>query len=249
MASSHIIRLGKIRGENGVLVALKHNKRALPKDKAHIDSNRTHLNYSLASAETPEALALHAKVQMLKAGIEKPRKDQVKAVEVIYSLPNERHNQNTKQFFLDCYDWTIKTFGGELLSFEVHLDEAAPHAHAIILPLIEGKMRGSAMVGGTANLMRFINKFHADVARNYGMSRSKARLSKEEKLALEKLIIARLKDDPVMLSNAWPFFRDAIHKDPLPCAQALSIELPLAVKKDKSFIDIKRSKGRGSFIR
>jgi len=37
-------------------------------------------------------------------------------------------------------------FAGELLSFDIHKDEAAPHAHAVILPLIDGKMQGSNMM-------------------------------------------------------------------------------------------------------
>lgn len=251
MASSHLIRLGKIKGENGVLGALRHNKRVLPNDKAHIDVERTELNYPLASNATAEAIALHAKVEILSAGIEKSRKDQVRAVEVVFSLPNDRLSTDTKKFFIDCFNWVNKTFAGELLSFDVHLDEAAPHAHALVLPLVDGKMRGSEMVGGLANLMRLINKFHIDVARNHGLSRSdKKRLTNLDKQTLEKLVLTRLSDDPVMLSSAWAFFRDAIHNDPLPCAQMLSIKLPLAeVKQTKSFVDIKRSKGKGSFKR
>lgn len=76
MAASHIIRLGKIKGDNGILVALKHNKRTLQREhgaSANINAARSSLNYTIASDETPEVIALHAKVQMLKVGIEKPR--------------------------------------------------------------------------------------------------------------------------------------------------------------------------------
>ena len=135
MAASHLIRLGKIKRDNGILVALKHNKRTLQNERgasANIDAARTSLNYSLASDDTPDAIARHAKVEMLKAGIEKPRINCVRAVEVVFSLPIDRHQQDTKPFFTACYGWVEQTFAGELLSFDVHLDESAPHAHALI---------------------------------------------------------------------------------------------------------------------
>lgn len=253
MAASHLMRLGKLKGENGVLVALKHNKRTLQNERgagANIDVTRLHLNYALASDDTPEAIALHAKVEMLKAGIEKPRKDCVRAVEILFSLPIDRHAQDTRTFFKDCMNWTRQNFAGELLSFDVHLDEAAPHAHALILPLINGKMQGRDMVGNKGNLMRLINKFHADVAKHYGLSRNEnKRLTQADRQSIEQQVLTQLKSDPAMQSSIWACVRDAIHNDPLPYAQILSIQL-VATKqpKAKSFIDHKRSKGKGSFI-
>ena len=251
MAASHLIRLGKLKGENGVLVALKHNKRTLQKERgagANIDVTKTSFNYSLANEATPEAIALHAKVQMLKAGIEKPRKDAVRAVEVIFSLPIDRHSQDTRPFFNDCFAWVKQTFTGEILSFDVHLDESAPHAHALILPLMDGKMQGRDMVGSTGNLMRLINKFHADVARHYGLSRSdKKRLSSADKQNIEKQVLTRLKNDPVMQSCIYACVRDDVHKDPMKYAQALSISAPAKRQaKTKAFVQIMTSKGKGN---
>ena len=231
MASSHLIRLGKVKGNLGVINALKHNKRTLQIKHGvspHIDAARTSLNYSLVNSDSPEAIAMYAKVQMVKAGINKPRKNGVMAVEIIFSLPTDRHAQNTKPFFNDCYAWVKLNFTGELLSFDIHLDESAPHAHAIILPLIGGKMQGNSMVGNTGNLMRLINKFHLDVAGRYGLSKNdKARLSATDKHSLAKLVLAHLKrvNDPVMRSCVWSCIRDLIGKDPLPFAQMLSIPL------------------------
>lgn len=254
MASSQLIRLGKIKGKSGILVAMQHNKRTLQAEtgaSANIDATRTHLNYSLASiAETPETIVKRAKVLMVEAGIDVPRKNAVMAVELIFSLPNDRHNQDTRQFFTDCLNWTKQTFAGELLSFDVHLDEAAPHAHAVILPLVNGKMQGHDMVGNTGNLMRLINKFHAEIARHYGLSRSdKKRLTNSDKQSIEKQVLMRLKSDPVMKSCVWACVRDAIHSDPLSFAQSLGITSPAKRSyKNKSYVVIMTSKGKGSAI-
>ena len=68
MASSHLLRLGTIKSKNGVLVAMQHNKRTLQVERgasANVDATRTSLNYSIASDNNPEAIALQAKIDEL----------------------------------------------------------------------------------------------------------------------------------------------------------------------------------------
>jgi hypothetical protein len=215
----------------------------------NIDVTRTPLNYALAGADTPEYIARHARAQMQYAGIDTPRKNCVMAVEVIFSLPIDRHQQDTKLFFADCHAWTLKTFAGELLSFDIHLDESAPHAHAVILPLTDGKLQGNAMIGNTGNLIRLINLFYSEIAKRYGLAKaSKKILSANDKQSIERQVLTSLQSDQVMKSSVWPCVRDAIHKDPMPYAQMLSIELDKTIPKVKSFVDHKRSKGKGVIV-
>ena len=252
MAASHLIRLGAIKGKSGVLEALKHNKRTLQAERgagANIDVTRTPLNYCLTDPSTPEAIATHAKVQMVKAGIDTPRKNQVMAVEVLFSLPIDRHSQDSKPFFADCLAWVKQTFAGELLSFDVHLDESAPHAHAVILPLIAGKMQGNSLIGGKGNLMRLINLFYSELATRYGLAKAASKhLNANDKHSIERQVLTRLASDSAMQSSVWACVRDAIHKDPMPWAQMLSIVPDKTLHKAKSFVDHKRSHGKGSFI-
>jgi len=251
MSASHFIRLGRIKGRQGILVALKHNKRTLQNlllANNHIDPNRRQYNYSLTGTNSPEDIATHAKVQMVKAGIDKPRCNAVMGVEILFSLPINRHEQNTKPFFIDCFEWVKKSFEGELLSFDVHLDEAAPHAHAGILPLINGKMRGSDMIGNEWKLKRIINLFHTEVGTHHGLNRNESkRLSVATRELLEQSVLKNLKADPLLKSRVWALVRDDIHKNPVPYAQLLSIKLP-SIASNKSFVDYKRARGRGSFI-
>ena len=250
--ASHIIRLAAMKGKSVILDALKHNKRTLQAERGssgNIDASKSHLNYSLTGDDSPDQIATHAKVQMVKARIDKPRINQVMGVEVLFSLPINRHKQDTTKFFNDCYEWVKQTFEGELLSFDIHLDESAPHAHAVLLPLVDCKMQGSKMIGNKGNLMRLINKFHTEVARHHGLSRSeRKRLSETDKQTLSKLVLKRLETDVVMKSSVWACFRDLIVKDPLPFVQMLSITPTARKVAVKSFVDHKRSKGHGSFI-
>ena len=255
MAASHLLRLGSVKDvynkqdkliQNGLLALLKHHKRTeLPKE--NIDRKRSNLNYCLSATATPASIAAHANGQMLNAGIETRRKNGVMAVEVLFSVPIDRHSQDTRPFFNDCFTWLQNNFAGELLSFDIHLDESAPHAHALILPLINGKMQGNKLIGGTGNLMRLINLFHQDVAKHYGLSRANyKRLTANDKQSIEHQVLTRLKGDSVMLSSVWACVRDDIHKNPMTYAQLLSIELAKPTRKtNKSFVQIMTGKGKG----
>ncbi len=251
MAASHLLRLGKVKGRNGILNALKHNKRALQAERgagANIDAFRTPFNYSLTIPDTAKQIDRHAKVLLVRAGIDKPRINQVMALEIIFSLPIDRHEQDTRPFFKDCLEWVKQHIPGVLLSFDVHLDESAPHAHALILPLVNNKMQGNQIMGGTGNLRRLINQFHLDVARHYGLSRNETkRYNSNDKAFIEKQVLSKLNADPVMKSNIWPCVRDAIHNDPLPYAQLLGIEQTQQATKTKrrSFAAIMASQGKG----
>lgn len=228
MSSSHVIRLGSIKKTNGILHALRHNKRTIPADfhkSSHIDLLKSHLNYSLLNDFSPEDIAKEAKILIIRAGIDKVRINQVMGVEIIFSLPISYHCKDTRKFFKDCFNWVRLNFKGTLLSFDIHLDESAPHAHAIFLPLIDGKMQGNAMMGNNSNLMRIIRTFHSDVACHHGLSHlGSKKISALDKKLVEKLVLENLETDPVKKSRIWGIVRDDIHKNPLIYAQQLSIE-------------------------
>lgn len=252
MATSYLIRLGTVKGKNGLLEALKHNRRELQAERgspANIHASRSHLNYALHGSGDAQTIATHAKIQMLKAGIEKPRKNGVMAIEILFSLPIDRHQQDTRPFFIDCYEWVKVTFStGELLSFDVHLDESAPHAHALILPLVNGKMQGNTMMGGRGNLNRIDNLFFKEIASKHRLTkRDSKRLNQTDKRKCARDVLKHLNSDSVRKSAIWAWVRDAIMGDPMPCAEILGIEFVPAQKKQTHFVDIKRRRGKGSF--
>ena len=61
---------------------------------------------------------------MRNAGITKLRKDAVKAIEIVFSLPVEP-NLDQRRYFEDCLSWAAGQFGGagNVLAADVHLDE------------------------------------------------------------------------------------------------------------------------------
>ena len=166
-------------------------------------------------------------------------------LEILFSLPVDRHQQDTRPFFKDCLSWVQRNMQGELLTFDVHLDEAAPHAHAVILPLVDGRMQGRDIIGNTGNMNRLRNLFYSEVARRYGLSQGNAKLNEQDKAILARDVIKALSSDPVQYSALWPFVRDAIHADPAPYAQHLGLSHQPGKRKGRSFVQIMTSAGHG----
>jgi hypothetical protein len=253
LAGNYFFRYGGF-GDERLFLALNHNKRELQKErgaKQHIDVVRTPLNYCLHGDKTPHEIDNYARSLIALAGIKKLRKNVVMGVEVLYSLPIDSHKKDTKQFFHDCYQWTLKTFEGELLSFDIHLDESAPHAHAIILPLIAKKMQGDKLKGDRALIKKRRKSFYDEVGCKYGFGYQDSEpLNATNKQALAREVIKRLSSDSVQKSAIYSWVRDKVHEDPKAVAQMMGIEVSTAnASPTKHFVDIARSKGKGEFIR
>jgi len=57
------------------------------------------LNFSLTEPDSAETIDRHAKVLMMQAaGIDQPHVNQVMTVEIIFSLPIDRHQKDTRPF-------------------------------------------------------------------------------------------------------------------------------------------------------
>lgn len=236
------------------LAAIKHNKREIQKEFGapdNINLERTPLNYSLHGLAVAVDIERYSKSLLALAGISSVRKNAVWAVEIVFSLPDTWHAKNTKNYFKDCYQWTLKTFEGELITFDVHLDEAAPHAHALIFPLLDGKLQGNKIKGGLKELYERYDSFYEEIASKYGFtSPSKKLMSNRDKVLLAKNVMKALSTDSIKSSIVFQCIRDSIYSNPIPYAQSLGIPLPSHVENTtRSFVDIKRSAGFGSFNR
>lgn len=247
MAASHVLRLAKLKGNGKLLAAARHNRRTIQSEMgadSHIDATRSILNYPLAGAETPEAIAAEAKAMLQRAGIERQRKDGVTAIEIVFSLP-ATHHVSEKAFFADCLEWTRSNFGCHVLSFDVHLDESTPHAHALLLPLVDGRMVGSDMVGNRTRLRAIQSSFYTHVGMRHGLQKPVARLTGQAKANTERAVLNQLKNDPAMRSALWPRIRDLIKHDPASFATLLGVEIAKP-KPTRSALQIMTSKGKGS---
>ena len=251
MSGAAFLRLGKLKGGGIIATAARHNRRVIQAElgaSGSIDPTRTHLNETLRGPPTADDVAQRAKDLMRAAGIGKLRKDAVMGLEVVFSLP-PNHQIDDREYFCDCAAWAAGQFGGDenILSADVHRDEAAPHCHVILLPILVSKMAGSEMVGNRRKLLELQQDFHRSVASRYGFSKAPAKLSGAQKHNAAASVVGTLRKaaDAALRSRVWPTLRAAIESDPAPFVLALGIELERPKKRRRSMTAIFTSPGKG----
>ena len=245
------IGLSKQRGRkpSTIAMAARHNMRASQSERGareHINPALSHLNEHIHGPDTPEAVAALAQTLMAGAGVavDKLRKDYTQAIELLFSLPADT-TIDTGLYFGACVDWVRARFGSvNILSADTHRDEPMPHCHALLLPLVGGRMAGAALVA-RAELAAMRDDFHSKVGKLYGLKKA-ARMDGATRGALVSAVLQRLNTtgDPMMRSAAWMAIRKAIERDPEPFAQALGVEVAAPARKLRTMAEIFTSKGR-----
>ena len=153
--------------------AAAHNLRADQNERgarAHIDPSRTHENRILHGPDAPAKVVALAHSAMAAAGVDavKLRKDYVQALELLASLP-PGSGVAEDEFFAAAVAWAGGRYGVEnLMSAVVHRDEAAPHLHLLVLPLVDGRMSGGELRSAQA-LQQTTRDFFEKVARPFGL--------------------------------------------------------------------------------
>jgi len=180
MTHTHFLRIKKLTGKNIIQAAAKHNCRELAGEigltaESHIDPQRIKHNIILKGADTAAGIAGAAQSLMDAAKVKPLRKDAVRALEIIFSLQAES-TIDFRSYFEDATRWAENYFNVPVISSIIHLDEAAPHCHVILLPLINGRMVGSDLMGGRSKIAAHQSDFHDKVGRCYGL----ARMTKEK---------------------------------------------------------------------
>ena len=251
MSGAAFLRIKRLKGGGIITVAARHNKRVIQAEMGatgSIDPTRSSLNETLAGPSTAADVGQLAKDLMMAAGVVKLRKDAVMGLEFVFSLP-PGHALDDRAYFTACATWAGVYCGGaqNILSVDIHRDEAAPHCHVLLLPLIGGRMVGSDLHGGKQKLLALQQDFHAKVAALYGLSKAPARLTGASKQAASKAVLQRLREtgDKALQSNLWATMRDVIESDPMPFLMALGIKLKVPAKKLKPFVAYVISKGKG----
>lgn len=251
MSGAAFLRVKKLKGGGIITAAARHNRRVILAEMGaagSIDPTRSRLNETLTGPPAADDVGQLAKDLMAAAGVVKLRKDAVLGLEVVFSLP-PGHATDDRAYFAACAEWAGAAFGGahNILSADIHRDEAAPHCHVLLLPLVNGRMDGSNLIGGKQKLMALQKDFHLKVAAKFGLSKAPARLSGTAKQAAAKMVLQHLRDtaDPALKSPGWPAYRDAIEAAPGPFLLAYGLELATPKKKLRTFTQIMTSKGKG----
>lgn len=236
-AESPFFSIGRINIKKGLRNPLRHNLREALCG-SHIDPSRSVRNYRLIDIGNSEQVEEWANALINEAGCH-VRVDACLAVEVLFSLPASWLEVDTRPYFKDCLHWlTVEYKGLEILDFSVHLDEGAPHAHALILALKDGKLQGNKIAGDRQTLRLKKDSFFEAVAKKHGFEKTK-RLNKAEAESLFKSLILEIENEGHLTkSKLYNLIRDEIRKNPAPYALALGIEAEPKRGKERTFAQI-----------
>lgn len=223
MANDHVqvLRVQKLKGGGIINIAARHNLREIQAERgadSHIDPHRTAQNVILQGAGTAAEVAAEAISLMEQAGVLPLRKGAVVGLEILFSLPPDSGIAE-RDYFASSVDWAEQFFEVPILSATIHNDEAAPHCHVLMLPLFNGRMIGSGLVGNKARLLAMQSDFHAKVGQTYGLTRQAPakRYSAPVRDDAARSIVKALQRSPKALDD--PVICDALR-------DALAISMP-----------------------
>jgi hypothetical protein len=213
--------------------ALRHNLRHSYNDRgcgANINPAMTPDNLVLAGSIDPKAVCANASA--IKADYAVPkrklRKDHVQALEFIVSLP-VHSNVESHPFFTDVLKWFKEVFGTKMvLSAVVHYDEAAPHMHILVLPIVDGCYEGGAPID-KRHLPDLIKRFAKEVGRRFGLGfERRTPITSGEKQMMGDMVLTHLKEnsDSILRSQLWQPVRAEITRSPQSYFGMLGLTLP-----------------------
>jgi hypothetical protein len=228
---TQFLRVKKLTGKAIVHVAARHNLREIAAEVGageHIDPARIADNAVLRGANTAGGVSRTAKALMDDAGIGRLRKDAVRALEIIFSLPPDT-TVDQSRYFDEATRWAEQHFGVAVLSSIVHRDEAAPHCHVLMLPLANGRMVGSDLLGGKAKLSAMQTDFHEKVGRAHGLARQplQKRYSAAVRAAAIELAFDVLDANSGLNRAILRGLLEPHFKDPIPLLTLLGLQMPV----------------------
>ena len=188
-----IMRAIKIKGGADVAGAEIHNLRKKDsRTNPDIDREKSSQNYSIGSYDKNKSfnVRIDEQIKVRYKGSRAIRKDANKCVELLFTSDkpfiDSLDKEQEKVFFQDCYNFTVKHFGGQenIISDVVHLDEVgAAHMHIDVVPLTaDGRLSAKDFLGGKKELQKLQDSFFTEVGKKWGLERgSRANLDLGER--------------------------------------------------------------------
>ena len=171
MAETQMLAVKKIKSTEILKNALKHNLRLIPRELGeyrHIDAAKCCLNCVLVGGTDPDQMVRNTEAKIIGSTGKKLRRNGVLALEYLVSL-RAGTTINTQEYFPAVVEWLEEYLGCPIISAVVHLDEANPHMHVLVLPLRNGRMMGSELVGYKGDLAALKQSHYKCVGQRFGL--------------------------------------------------------------------------------
>ncbi|WP_173959828.1 plasmid recombination protein [Polynucleobacter arcticus] len=216
-----------------------HNLREIPAERTKIgkiDPMRTRENQILVGHDTSSEVKLEYDAVIKSANLlRKIRRDAVLGIEAVFSLPNG-HKLNEEEFFNSCIEWCRKYFGIYVLSAIVHRDEACPHCHIILIPLVNSSLQGSKLYGNRTKMRAMHEHFYENVGVFFGLTKPRptVRYPSEYrmKIATEIVGLLSVNEESMRDSAVQNELVQLVSRDPMDLAEIIGIVTPRPVIKD-----------------
>jgi hypothetical protein len=217
------------------LRALKHNMREILAEIGirhgqRIDPSRTSLNVDLYSLGSSAIAAANAGRELISESVKRTRLNASLGIEFVFSLGNGM-DIDYEQFFRDCTAWAKGYYQVPLLSSIIHNDEMCPHCHVILIPIQDGKLRASKLLGGMKETFGMRRDFYKTVAKKYGLAqqhfKARAQESRPSRISMSDTIDAAISDALRSLFNMSDDVLTALIKgDKFSLIRLLNIRVP-----------------------
>lgn len=108
---------------------------------------------------------------------EKRRKNAVEAIELLVTASPEAMGKKSQKaqaaYFRDALAWIGKRFGGaeNIKLAVVHRDETTAHMQVLLVPMLDGKLAGSKLCGGPADMRQMQTSFAEQVGKKHNLVR------------------------------------------------------------------------------
>ncbi len=173
-----ILRIQKLKTWGAIGGAAQHNLRL--RNTPNVDRERASFNEALVKTT--------GLVEAVKKGIgnnggKKVRKNAVLAVEIFCSASPEYfrpqspevaglYDQERMEAWRDAtMKWMKEKWDDRIVSVVVHLDESTPHIHAVMVPMVDGRLNCRKLLGGSRQVLRDLQSGYAGAVRHLGLER------------------------------------------------------------------------------
>lgn len=171
MSNYCILRFDKIKTMATGRSRVKHNRREVEmKSLRNPDAGIKQLTFDHKPPERSFSEMFHSRVPQGQ----KIRKNAVLAVEAVLAYsPGSISSEQIKPWIKANVEWLGKVFGRQnIADAQLHLDEASPHLHVIIIPVDDkGKLNCRSFLGGTEQRMRDLQTDYAKAMEEFGLER------------------------------------------------------------------------------
>lgn len=199
---------------------------------SHIDATRSKNNIVLKGGHTSADVASEVNALMKSVIVSKWRTDTIGAIELIFSLPSTA-KINHRDYFSASVEWAENFFSVPVVSAVIHLDEDAPHCHVILVPIVNGKLCGSQVIGNKWRMAAMHEDYHNSVGKQYGLARPtpKKRYGAAIKQECKELAFKKLETNCGLNDDLLLFFIEACMDSPEALLQKLGLEMPTSKPK------------------